>query len=75
MAKTGTMMGEVSELWKISSFRRLLIARVVSNIGNGITPIALAFGVLSIPGADAGSLSYVTTAQMIPLVLFMLVGE
>jgi MFS family permease len=68
------MMGEVSELWKITAFRRLLIARVVSNIGNGITPIALAFGVLSIPGADAGSLSYVTTAQMIPLVLFMLVG-
>ena len=67
-------MGEVSELWKITAFRRLLIARVVSNIGNGITPIALAFGVLSIPGADAGSLSYVTTAQMIPLVLFMLVG-
>ena len=67
-------MSEVRELWKITAFRRLLIARVVSNIGNGITPIALAFGVLSIPGADAGSLSYVTTAQMIPLVLFMLVG-
>jgi len=67
-------MSEVSELWKISAFRRLLIARVVSNVGNGITPIALAFGVLSIPSADAGSLSYVTTAQMIPLVLFMLVG-
>lgn len=30
--------------------------------------------VLSLPGADAGSLSLVTTANMIPLVLFMLIG-
>ncbi|CAB4590093.1 unannotated protein [freshwater metagenome] len=68
------MLGEISELWKIDGFRQLFFARVVSNFGNGIAPIALAFGVLSLPGADAGSLSYVTTAHMIPLVLFMLVG-
>ncbi|MSV37390.1 MAG: MFS transporter, partial [Actinobacteria bacterium] len=68
------MKKELSELWKITEFRHLLVARVISNFGNGITPIALAFGVLSLPGADAGSLSYVTTAHMIPLVLFMLIG-
>jgi MFS family permease len=68
------MLGEISELWKIGAFRRLLTARVISNLGNGITPIALAFGVLSLPGSSASSLSYVTTAQMIPLVLFMLIG-
>ena len=68
------MLGEISELWKIEAFRRLLTARVISNLGNGITPIALAFGVLSLPGSSASSLSYVTTAQMIPLVLFMLIG-
>jgi len=68
------MLGEISELWKIQAFRRLLTARVISNLGNGITPIALAFGVLSLPGSSASSLSYVTTAQMIPLVLFMLIG-
>ena len=50
------------------------MARVISNIGNGMSPIALAFGVLSLKGANAGSLSFVTTAQMIPLVLFLLVG-
>lgn len=68
------MKKELSELWKITEFRQLFVARIISNFGNGITPIALAFGVLSLPGADAGSLSYVTTAHMIPLVLFMLVG-
>ena len=68
------MKKELSELWKIREFRHLLIARVISNFGNGITPIALAFGVLSLPGADAGSLSLVTTSNMIPLVLFMLIG-
>ena len=68
------MKKELSELWKITEFRHLLIARVISNFGNGITPIALAFGVLSLPGADAGSLSLVTTSNMIPLVLFMLIG-
>ncbi len=39
-----------------------------------MTPIALAFGVLSLPGGNAGSLSLVTTAHMIPLVAFMLMG-
>ena len=68
------MKKELSELWKITEFRHLLVARVISNFGNGIAPIALAFGVLSLPGADAGSLSLVTTAHMIPLVLFMLIG-
>jgi len=68
------MKKELSELWKIREFRHLLIARVISNLGNGITPIALAFGVLSLPGADAGSLSLVTTSNMVPLVLFMLIG-
>lgn len=74
MASDVRMLGEISELWKIEGFRRLLTARVISNLGNGIAPIALAFGVLSLPGSSASSLSYVTTSQMIPLVLFMLIG-
>ncbi|MFZ9539775.1 MAG: MFS transporter, partial [Ilumatobacteraceae bacterium] len=55
-------------------YRTLLLARFVSNIGNGMAPIALAFGVLSLDGADAGSLSLVTTSQMVPLVAFLLLG-
>ncbi len=65
---------ELRELWRIPRYRILLAARFVSNVGNGMAPIALAFGVLSLDGADAGSLSLVTTAQMIPLVAFLLVG-
>lgn len=68
------MNSELKRLWKIPKFRNLFLARVISNIGNGMSPIALAFGVLSLKGANAGSLSFVTTAQMIPLVLFLLVG-
>lgn len=65
---------EIRELGRNTRFRRLVAARVVSNLGNGLTPIALAFGVLELDGADAGSLSLVTTAQMVPLVAFLLLG-
>ena len=68
------MFQELRQLLAIRRYRLLLVARFVSNIGNGMAPIALAFGVLSLDGADAGSLSLVTTAQMIPLVAFMLIG-
>lgn len=68
------VLEELRELLRIPRYRVLLAARFVSNVGNGMAPIALAFGVLSLDGADAGSLSLVTTAQMIPLVAFLLVG-
>ena len=61
-------------LWVIKPFRRLIIARVVSNFGNGLQPVALAFGVLGLPGATASDLSKVQGALFFPLVLFMLVG-
>lgn len=68
------MFEELRELARIPRYRLLWAARFVSNVGNGMAPIALAFGVLSLDGADAGSLSLVTTAQMIPLVAFLLIG-
>lgn len=68
------MNEQVRELWRNSDFRKMFASRVVSNIGNGMTPIALAFGVLDLPGGNAGSLSIVTAAHMIPLVLFMVIG-
>jgi MFS family permease len=55
-------------------YRRLFIARTVSNLGNGISPIALSFGVLALPGADASTLSIVLAAQAIPVVLLLPVG-
>lgn len=57
-----------------ASYRKLFIARLVSNIGNGIAPIAIAFGVLDLPGATATSLSIVLAAQAIPLVLMLPIG-
>ena len=41
---------------------------------NGIGPIALAFGVLSLPGANAASLSLVMFARTLPLIVFVLFG-
>lgn len=68
------MFGELKTLWAIKRFRFLFLARSVSNFGNGVAPIALAFGVLSLPGADERSLSLVTGTQMVPVVVFMLLG-
>lgn len=74
MENSSKPSGQFSELIAIPEFRKLFAARVVSNFGNGMTPIALAFGVLSLPGGNAGSLSLVTTAHMVPLIAFMLIG-
>lgn len=68
------MLENLRRLWSNPRYRYLFLARFVSNIGNGMTPIALAFGVLSLPGADATDLSYVTTSQMVPIVVFLLFG-
>lgn len=55
-------------------FRRLFWSRAISNVGNGVAPIALAFGVLALPGATPTSLSIVLAAQAIPLVLMLPFG-
>lgn len=59
---------------RISTYRRIFISRFISNLGNGIAPIALAFGVLAIPGTDATSLSIVLASQAIPLILILPFG-
>jgi len=68
------MLADLKRLWLLRPFRTLLIARIVSNFGNGLGPIALAFGVLGLEDATASSLSIVMAAQMGPMVLFMLFG-
>lgn len=55
-------------------YRRLFAARTISNIGNGIMPIALAFGVLGLPGTTPSSLSVVLAAQAIPEVVALPLG-
>jgi len=63
-----------SALWGNADYRRLFGARTISNIGNGIMPIALAFGVLELPGATPTSLSIVLAAQAVPLVIMLPIG-
>lgn len=55
-------------------FVLLLTARTISVLGTAFAPVALAFGILDLPGADATTLSVVLTAEALPMVLFMLVG-
>jgi MFS family permease len=68
------LLKDLRLLWANRRYRFLFLARFVSNIGNGMSPIALAFGVLSLPGGDATDLSYVTTSRMVPVVVFLLIG-
>ena len=55
-------------------FLTLLAARTISMLGMAFAPVALAFGVLRMPGGDAGTLSLVLVAQTTPMVVFMLAG-
>ncbi|MEV5329117.1 MFS transporter [Nonomuraea fastidiosa] len=55
-------------------FALLLSARTISMLGSAFAPVALAFGVLNLPGATASTLSVVLAAQSVPLIAFMLVG-
>jgi predicted MFS family arabinose efflux permease len=52
----------------------VLVSRFVSDLGTGMAPIALAFGVLALPGGDARSLGVVLLCAAVPRLLFFLVG-
>ena len=52
----------------------VLVSRLVSDFGTGIAPIALAFGVLALPGADASSLGLVLLCAALPRIVFLLLG-
>lgn len=69
-----TIWHDLKKLWHLKPFRTLFLARVISNFGNGLAPVAVAFGVLSLEGATATDLSKVQAALFLPLVVFMLVG-
>ncbi len=55
-------------------FRTLWFARLVSNLGNGMAPTALSFGILALPGASPADLGFVLAAQAVPLVLLLPLG-
>lgn len=58
----------------MSEYRRLFASRLISNIGNGVAPIAIAFGVLALPDGSPTGLSIVLAAQAVPLVLVLPIG-
>lgn len=55
-------------------FALLLSARTLSVLGSAFAPVALAFGVLGLPGATAATLSVVLTAETVPMIVFILFG-
>lgn len=59
-------------LFRDGRFALLFSARTLSMLGAAFAPVALAFGILDLPGATATTLSVVLTAQALPMVLFML---
>ena len=68
------MIKTLQELAGVPKFYQFFAARTISNFGNGMSPVALAFGVLDIAGADAGSLSLVQGARTVPILLLLIVG-
>ena len=68
------MRKQLAELGGHPGFSALALSRFISNVGNGISPVALAFGVLALPGATAKDLSIVMAARMFPMIALMLFG-
>ena len=68
------MFSSLKELSRSPGFLPLILARFISNLGNGLSPIALAYGVLSLKGATGTDLSLVMTARIAPMIIFMLIG-
>ncbi|MFE0178687.1 MFS transporter [Streptomyces sp. NPDC059002] len=55
-------------------FAVLFTARTISVLGSAFGPVALTFAVLDLPGATAGTLTLVLTAQTVPEIALMLFG-
>lgn len=68
------MIKELKDLSQHKGYIPLITSRFVSNVGNGLAPVALAFGVLSIDGAGAADLSLVTAARLFPMIALLLIG-
>ena len=64
---------EISQVLAQPHAKKFFIARFISNYGNGMSPIALAFGILALPNGSANLLGLtlgVTSAMFILMVPF-----
>jgi MFS family permease len=68
------MLSQFRDLRGHKGFTGLAISRFISNVGNGVSPIALAYGVLNLSHATGRDLSIVMAARFGPLLAFMLFG-
>jgi MFS family permease len=68
------MLSQFRDLRGHKGFTGLALSRFISNVGNGVSPIALAYGVLNLPHATGRDLSIVMAARFVPLLAFMLFG-
>ena len=64
----------LKKVWAVPNLRKLVLSRFISNLGNGLAPVAISFGVLGLPKGDGKSLSLVMATTSLALVLFSLVG-
>ena len=55
-------------------YRRFLVARFISNFGNGMGPIALAFGILHMRGGSASLLGWILGIQTIAMLCMSPMG-
>jgi predicted MFS family arabinose efflux permease len=62
------------EVFRVPKYPSFFAARFISNLGNGMGPIALAFAVLALPDSTPTSLSLVLAAQAIPMVALLPLG-
>jgi MFS family permease len=66
--------GSVRELLGDRRFASLLVSRGISVYGSSLGPVALAFGILGLPHATPTRLSVVEAANLLPMLLFILLG-
>lgn len=59
----------MKEILKRPYFKRFLLARFISNFGNGMGPIALAFGILHMEGGSAKLLGFVLGIQTVAMLI------
>ena len=67
-------MKQSFEVFRVPKYPSFFAARFISNLGNGMGPIALAFAVLALPDSTPTSLSLVLAAQAIPMVALLPLG-
>ncbi len=74
MLWNSSMKSDLQALRKNNRFLRLIISRLISNFGNGMGPVALAFGILGLEGRTGTDLSLVLVSQALPAVGLMFIG-